>query len=269
MHYLCEIYFYAIKRWMTHDEDTFKNRISVMNHIVSIIRSNDVMSVLKFEVNNIPLLPEVIPAAGVHYQPKHDILAYEQAKTILQDPEFEIAGIYFQNILSKALLQAQVHLPNPSDPQKCVEFNFETLKLLFRVQQDAGHVHLATGLQEFQDQTVPELSGDSLLLFQYLTQQRPYLREKVVEVEVVVEDAVAMNGNVRMNGNDGTGADNGEDIQYDHDENNNNVENTDDDHDNPNDDDEDGQSSVVSVGSCGTVIDPYVARILNQEHHHN
>ena len=260
MHYLCEIYFYAIKRWMTHDEDTFKNRISVMNHIVSIIRSNDVMSVLKFEVNNIPLLPEVIPAAGVHYQPKHDILAYEQAKTILQDPEFEIAGIYFQNILSKALLQAQVHLPNPSDPQKCVEFNFETLKLLFRVQQDAGHVHLATGLQEFQDQTVPELSGDSLLLFQYLTQQRPYLREKVVEV--IVEDTVAMNVN------DGTGTDNGDDIQYDHDENNNNAENTDDDHDNPNDDDEDGQSSVASVGSCGTVIDPYVARILNQEHHH-
>ena len=261
MHYLCEIYFYAIKRWMTHDEDTFKNRISVMNHIVSIIRSNDVMSVLKFEVNNIPLLPEVIPAAGVHYQPKHDILAYEQAKTILQDPEFEIAGIYFQNILSKALLQAQVHLPNPSDPQKCVDFNFETLKLLFRVQQDAGHVHLATGLQEFQDQTVPELSGDSLLLFQYLTQQRPYLREKVVEV--IVEDTVAMNVN------DGTGTDNGDDIQYDHDENNNNAENTDDDHDNPNDDDEDGQSSVASVGSCGTVIDPYVARILNQEHHHN
>ena len=198
MHYLCEPYFHAINCWMAYDDETiFRNRIRALDAIVRIISSNDDLFFgIAFEVHDTVLLPAVIPTAGVQYQRTFDKLAFKAAETVVKGPAFQIAGLYFQSNLLKVL--ALANFPDTTDQRKIAAFN--ALRQLFRLPQAAGRACLRKGSN--QEQFLPELSGDALVLYEGLIDLMPHLREEVVD---------AINCDVGMNDNDDTNEEDGAD----------------------------------------------------------
>ena len=136
MHSFCEPYFHAINRWMKYDsESLFRNRIQVIAAIVEVINDSP-SSVIEIEAENpaVPLLPVVIPSGGSTYNNGFDQLAYQEARKLVNENVFQIAGLYFQHKVLRGVLVGQ--------ESKSRQTATHALELLLRLPQEAGNARV-------------------------------------------------------------------------------------------------------------------------------
>ena len=107
MFHFCEPYFHAINRWIEYDDiDTMKNHVTLVAKLANdLILINDLERIYEIVAENpeVPLLPAIKPSVGENFSTGLDHAAFNAASKLVDREVFQIAGLYFQKHLLRAL----------------------------------------------------------------------------------------------------------------------------------------------------------------------
>lgn len=105
----CEPFFAAIDNWIKYeDRNILLNRLQLIETACEMFKVHcEKRSTYSFELvctnNDAPLLPEVLPSAGVHFVIGGDVQAFNAIKSRYPEYFFTKTGMYFQSYLLKGL----------------------------------------------------------------------------------------------------------------------------------------------------------------------
>ena len=160
----CEPYFHALRRWMKYtDVDLFRNRIQCLDSIIRFCAETtdrpDLILVCK-GTHSTAELAENRPS--VKWETGADKAVFENAKELVAENVFQVAGIYFQrHILDK--------FNGKTDVRKTAAY--EAMKTLFRLSPKAGLAMLmqtTSGSMHEEKWPLVDLDDEALKLFSAL-----------------------------------------------------------------------------------------------------
>ena len=123
MFHFCEPYFHAVNRWMEYKdvkimEDHIHGIARLANHLLEQNNPDRMCMMICVENPEIPLLPAIKPSVGEFFSAGLDHAAFNAASNLVDSDVFQVAGLYFQRHLLRALSIAntsQSHfLENPT-----------------------------------------------------------------------------------------------------------------------------------------------------------
>lgn len=146
----CEPYFKALKVWSEYqDSSLFENRLRLLQILSNVLKNsiNQKEITYSFDIvshNNVDLLPEVLPQAGLVFNQNDDILAFKTAQNFINSEEFfQSGGVYFQTSLLKALAgwdDATLQSSNLETRESVIR----AIEKLFRISEAGGEAHIVS-----------------------------------------------------------------------------------------------------------------------------